>query len=125
MSLTRAHRSLRTRIVSLVMATLVSACGPSSGSSGAKIAEQANVTITFDGKRHACVVALPTETVGNAISCGDLIPFLGEQLRLQSGAVYDIQTIAPVDDAELAQAAAGLKRAGYRFIGGRSIPHFN
>jgi hypothetical protein len=125
MSLTCARRSLRTLIVSIVVSTLVSACGPSSGSSGPKIAEKANVTITFDGKRHACVVALSTEAVGNAISCGDLIPFLSEQLRLQSGAVYDIQTIAPVDDAEMAQAAAGLKRAGYRFIGGRSIPHFN
>jgi hypothetical protein len=125
MSLTRARRSLRTLIISNVVATLVSACGPSSGSSGSKIAEKANVTITFDGKRHACVVALSTEVVGNAISCGDLIPFLSEQLRLQSGAVYAIQTIAPVDDAEMARAAAGLKRAGYRFIGGRSIPHFD
>jgi hypothetical protein len=125
MSLTRARGSLRTLIVSIVVATLVSACGPSSRSSGSKIAEKANVTITFDGKRHVCVVALSTEAVGNAISCGDLIPFLSEQLRLQSGAVYDIQTIAPVDDAEMALAAAGLKRAGYRFIGGRSIPHFD
>jgi hypothetical protein len=116
---------LRALIASLVATALFSACGPSSGASSARIAETANVTITFDGKRHACVVALSTEALGSAISCAELIPFLSEQLRLQSGAVYDIQTIAPVDDAEMAQAAAGLKRAGYRFIGGRSIPHFN
>jgi hypothetical protein len=117
--------ALRTVIASIVTTTLFSACGSSSGTSSARLAEKANVTITFDGKRHVCVVALSTEALGNTIACADLIPFLGEQLRLQSGAVYDIQTIAPVDDAAMAQAAAGLKRAGYRFIGGRSIPHFN
>jgi hypothetical protein len=117
--------TLRTVIASIMVITLFSACGPSSGTSSTRLAEKANVTITFDGKRHACVVALSTEALGSAISCADLIPFLSEQLRLQRGAVYDIQTIAPVDDAEMAQAAAGLKRAGYRFIGGRSIPHFN
>jgi hypothetical protein len=118
-------KTLRTVIALIVVAALSSACGSSSGTSSARIAEKPNVTITFDGKRHACVVALSTEAVGNAIACADLIPFLSEQMRLQRGAVYDIQTIAPVDDAELAQAAAGLKHAGYRFIGGRSIPHFN
>jgi hypothetical protein len=117
--------ALRTVIASILVTTLCSACGSSSAPSGARIAEKANVIITFDGKRHACVVALSTEAVGSAVPCADLIPFLSEQLRLQSGSVYDIQTIAPVDDAEMAQAAASLKRAGYRFIGGRNIPHFD
>jgi hypothetical protein len=117
--------ALRTVIAALLAAVLFSACGPSSGTSSGRLAEKANVTITFDGKRHACVVALSTETLGSTISCADLIPFLSEQLRLQSGAVYDIQTVAPVDDAGMAQAAASLKRAGYRFIGGRNVPHFN
>jgi hypothetical protein len=119
-----AMNRLRALIASLAATALLSACGPS-GTPSPRIAEKANVTITFDGKRHACVVALAAEALGSAIACADLIPFLSEQLRLQSGAVYDIQTIAPVDDAEMAQAAAGLKRAGYRFIGDRSIPHFN
>ena len=112
-------------IISAVLLTTLSACGASSGSSSARIAEKANVIITFDGRRHACVVALSTEAVGSAIPCADLIPFLAEQLRLHSGSVYDINTIAPVDDAEMAQAAANLKHAGYRFIGGRIIPHFD
>jgi hypothetical protein len=118
-------KRLRGVTASIVLCALFSACGSSSGTSSARIAEKPNVTITVDGKRHACVVALSTEAVGNAIACADLIPFLSEQMRLQSGAVYDIQTIAPVDDAQMAQVAASLQRAGYRFIGGRSVPHFN
>jgi hypothetical protein len=112
-------------MIAVVLAITLTACGSSSGSSSSRTAEKADVIITFDGKRHACVVALSTEAVGSAIPCSDLIPFLGEQLRLHSGSVYDINTIAPVDDGETAQAAADLKRAGYRFIGGRNIPHFD
>jgi hypothetical protein len=121
----RAMTSIRTVLALLVFSTLLSGCGTSASNPGAKIAERADVMITLDGKRHACLVALYKEAQGNAISCADLIPFLQEQLRLPSGSVYDIQAVAGGDEAEMATVAASLKRAGYRFIGGRNVPFVN
>jgi hypothetical protein len=83
------------------------------------LAAKPDVIVTFDGVRHACVVALYSEPQGSAIPCAELVPFLRDELRLPGGAIFDIRTIPTFDAAEMAKAAAGLEGAGYRFIGGR------
>jgi hypothetical protein len=110
---------LRTFLVFNMAAVLLAGCGPSADP---KIAEKADVTITVDGKRHACVVALYKETQGNSIPCADVVPFLRDQLRLQSGSIYDVNIIPGIDAAQMAGLGASLKGAGYRFIGGRHDP---
>jgi hypothetical protein len=111
------------RIVpAFMVCVLLAGCGPSAGTAVPKIAEKADVIITVDGKRHACVVALLKEAQGSAIPCRDVVPFLRDELRLQSGSIYDIRTVPNVDEAELAGLGTNLKSAGYRFIGGRSDP---
>jgi hypothetical protein len=117
--------ALRAVLAALLFSLLLPGCGPSANAPGAKIAERADVTITVDGKRHACIAALYKEPQGNNIPCADLIPFLKEQLRLPGGSVYDIQAVAVADAPEAAQVAASLKQAGYRFIGGRTVPFAN
>ncbi len=84
-----------------------------------QLADKPDVIVTFDGARHSCVVALYSEPQGSAIPCAELIPFLRDELRLPSGAIYDIRTIPTFDAAEMTKTAASLKDAGYRFIGGR------
>jgi hypothetical protein len=106
-------------LASNMAAMLLAGCGPSSDP---KIAENADVTITVDGKHHACVVALYKEPQGSSIPCADVVPFLKDQLRLQAGSIYDVHIILGVDAAEMAGLGASLKGAGYRFIGGRSDP---
>ena len=75
--------------------------------------------ITLDGVRHACVVALYNEALGSTIPCRDVVPFVRDELRVPSGSIYDIRTVANVDEAEITRVGASLKAAGYRFIGGR------
>jgi hypothetical protein len=116
--------ALRVVLAALLVFPLLPGCGPSANAPGAKIAGRADVTITVDGKRHSCIVALYQEPQGNNIPCADLIPFLKEQLRLPSGSVYDIQATG-ADEPEIAPVAASLKQAGYRFIGGRTVPFVN
>ena len=119
--------------VILLYATLVTAasvslsgCGSSSQAPApeaspisAPLADKPDVIVTFDGARHSCVVALYSEPEGSAIPCAELIPFLRDELRLPSGAIYDIRTIPTFDAAEMTKTAASLEGAGYRFIGGR------
>jgi hypothetical protein len=92
---------------------------PESASIPPPLADKPDVIVTFDGARHACVVALYSEPQGSAIPCAELIPFLRDELRLPGGAIYDIRTIPTFDAAEMAKTAASLEGAGYRFIGGR------
>ena len=92
---------------------------PESASIPPPLADKPDVIVTFDGARHACVVALYDEPQGSAIACAELIPFLRDELRVPSGAIYDIRTIPTFDAAEMAKTAASLEGAGYRFIGGR------
>jgi hypothetical protein len=95
------------------------------GSSTPKIAEGPDVTITVDGQRHGCLVALSSEAQGSAVPCSEVVQFLRDELRLKSGSIYDVRTIPEVDNAQMAVLAAGLTSAGYRFIGGRKAPPFN
>jgi hypothetical protein len=114
--------ALRTVFASTMVQIFLAGCGRSADAPLPKIAERADVIITVDAKRHACVVALYQEPHGSAVPCGDAVPFLRDELRLQSGAIYDIRSSPDVDEAEMAALGAGLKAAGYRFIGGRSDP---
>ena len=102
--------------------TLLTGCGPSAKNSPVPppIAARPDVIVTIDAERRACVVALFSEALGSAISCGDVVPFVRDELRLASGSIYDLRTTAPVDAAELAKVEASLNGAGYRFIAG---PH--
>jgi hypothetical protein len=113
--------TLRAFLASNMVAVLLAGCGPSANTDP-KIAEKADVTITMDGKRRACVVALYRETQGSSIPCAEVVPFLRDQLRLQGGSIYDVHIIPGIDAAERAGLGASLKGAGYRFIGGRNDP---
>jgi hypothetical protein len=99
---------------------LLSGCGRSANTpaSAAPIAARPDVVITFDGKRHTCSVALYSEANGSSVSCGDVVPFVRDELRLSSGSIYEIRAAADVDEAEISKVDASLKGAGYRFIGG-------
>jgi hypothetical protein len=110
---------MKREFVSIAVAALLASCGPNSVP---KIAERPDATITIDGKHHTCVVALLKEAQGSAVPCGDVVPFLRDELRLQAGSVYDIRTVPDIDEKELASLGANLKGGGYRFIGGRDDP---
>jgi hypothetical protein len=100
---------------------LLIGCGSSSNAPApapAAIAAKPDVTITFDGERHTCVVALSSEAQGSIVPCADVVPFMRDELRLASGSIYDTRTIATADAAEVAKTTQNLKDAGYRFIGG-------
>ena len=102
---------------------LLAGCGSSTNTpvpAPPPIAAKPDVTITIDGERHACVVALASEAQGSAIVCSDVVPFVRDELRLPSGSIYDIRAIPDLNQAEMAKVEEKLKAAGYRFIGG---PH--
>ena len=95
-------------------------CGASS--TPPKLAERPDVIITLDGKRHTCVVALEKEPQGSTVPCKEAVSFVKDELRVPGGAIYDISTVANVDNAEIASVRDALNGAGYRFIGGRKLP---
>jgi uncharacterized metal-binding protein len=108
---------IRAVLASTAVLMSVTGCGQSTPVQ-APIASKPNVIVTLDGKSHACVVALYSETTGNSIACADVAAFVRDELRLPKRSIYDIRTIAKVDDAEVAKVGASLKGAGYRYIGG-------
>jgi hypothetical protein len=100
---------------------LLIGCGSANNApapASAAIAAKPDVIITFDGQRHSCVVALASEVQGSIVPCADVIPFVRDELRVASGAIYDTRTIGTTDPAEVAKTTQNLKDAGYRFIGG-------
>lgn len=105
----------------LILASIpLAGCGPSPSSSAPpKIAERADVIVTFDGARHACLVALPSEPQGSLVPCGEVVSFIKDELRVSSGGIYDLHSSANFDPVEMARVDGKLKSAGYRFIGGR------
>jgi len=108
-------------VVSAAVLVFLTGCGRSANTPGAApppTGSRPDVTVTFDGKRRKCVVALSSEAQGSFISCNEVVPFVKDQLRLPSGSVYDIRKIPDVDEAEVARVRADLNSAGYRFIGG-------
>jgi hypothetical protein len=114
---------VRAVMASATLFTLLSGCGPSANTAVAvppPIAARPDVIVTIDGKRHACVVALYSETQGSTISCEDVVPFVRDELRLASGSIYDIRANSDADGTVMAKVQTSLTNAGYRFIGG---PH--
>lgn len=61
------------------------------------------------------------EPQGSAVPCGDVVSFLKDELRVASGAVYDVRTIPQVNDSEMARVVGDLNGAGYRFIGEKAL----
>ena len=106
-------------LISVVISILFVGCGYGTPP---KLAERPDVTITLDGKRHACIVALDKEPQGSTVPCKDAVSFVKDELRVQHGAIYDIRTAANVDASEIASVRDALNDAGYRFIGGRKLP---
>jgi hypothetical protein len=105
----------------LLTLCVLAGCGQSANtpvSASPPIAARPDVIVTFDGKQHACVVALYSEAQGSSISCNDVVSFVKDELRVPAGSIYDVRTIPDVDSAEMTKVEAGLKTAGYRFIGG-------
>jgi hypothetical protein len=118
-----AMNPARSALASSIGFIFLAGCGPAANTPVAAsppIAARPDVIVTLDGQRHACVVALYSEAQGSAISCDEVVPFVRDELRVPSGAIYDIRTISDVDEAEIAKVEASFKGAGYRFIGG---PH--
>jgi hypothetical protein len=109
---------LRAAFCAVVVCELLAACGSSDAPGGASAAK-ADVTVTVDGVHHACIVALSTEGQGSSIDCAAVVAFLKDELRVPSGAVYDLRTIPEASKAEVAAVPANLKGAGYRFVGDR------
>jgi type IV pilus biogenesis protein CpaD/CtpE len=100
---------------------LLAGCGSSTNApvpAPPAIATKPDVTITFDGERHTCVVALASEAQGSAVSCSEVVQFVRDELRLPSGSIYDIRTIPGINKTEIAGVGTRLNAAGYRFIGG-------
>jgi hypothetical protein len=109
------------RVAMIGASLLLFGCGSSNNSPtpvSAAIAAKPDVTITFDGERHSCVVALSSEAQGSLVPCVDVVPFMRDELRLASGSIYDTLTVGKVDETEVAKTTQTLKDAGYRFIGG-------
>jgi len=98
----------------------LSACGSPSNAPPVSpaIASKPDVIISFEAASHMCVVALVTEPQGSTIPCTDLVPFLKDELRLQSGSIYDTRVAANADQTDVAKTTQNLKDAGFRFIGG-------
>ncbi len=103
-------------------AVALAGCAPSaSPTAPPKNAARAEVIVTLDGGRHTCVVALYNEPQGSMVPCRDVVSFIKDELRVASGAVYDVRTIPDVDKDELARVAASLDGAGYRFVGAKAL----
>jgi hypothetical protein len=113
----------RAQFASLTLCALLTGCARPTGAPNPvapTAATRPDVIVTFDGERHACVVALLNEPEGHTMSCDGVLPFVRDDLKLQSGSVYDIRTTPDVDEAAIHRVAAGLNGAGYRLIEG---PH--
>ena len=116
----------RAILASTTVLILLTSCGQSARSpapAAPPAASRADVTVTFDGKRRKCVVALSSEAQGSAMSCGDVVSFVKEELRVPSGAIYDIRKIPDADESEVAKLRADLNNAGYRFVGASGNDH--
>jgi hypothetical protein len=110
------------KITALAAAFLaLTGCGSSTNapaSASPTTTAKSDVVVTVDGARHACVVALHSETQGSIISCDDVASFVRDELRLPSGSIYDIRTTPDVPAAQMAKVEASLNGAGYRHSGG-------
>jgi hypothetical protein len=110
---------VRAVLGSAMCSILIAGCGSSTNAPvSTGIAANPDVIVTFGEERHTCLVALSSEAQGSAVPCDDVVPFVREQLRLPSGSSYEIRTNSKGDGVAMAKVEAGLKGAGYRFVGG-------
>lgn len=96
---------------------MLAGCGSSNNApapeTAARIKANPDVIITVDDVQHACIVALNSEPQGNSIPCSDVVAFLRDELRVPSGAFYELRTTPKVDQAEVLKVRDNLKDAGY------------
>jgi hypothetical protein len=103
--------SARAAGLCVLVGTLLAACGSSNEASAPS---SPSVKVTLEGAHQLCHIALSTETQASSIACSDVVAFLRDELRLPSGAVYELGADSKVDPAELATVSANLQNAGYR-----------
>src|ERR1700692_380440 len=127
-SMPRMPPSLRAMLASALGLVALAGCGQPgntpapAAAAPPPIAAKPDVIVTLDGTRHDCLVALYSEEQGSIISCDDVVAFVRDELRVPSGAIYDIRTAPEIDEAQRSKVEAGLKIAGYRFIRGPLPP---
>lgn len=108
---------MKAMLASITVVAFLAACGPSVNapdSAPPPVAAKPDVMVTLDGEHHTCIVALTSEAQGSAVPCEDIVPFVRDELRVPSGAIYDLRTIPKVEQAEVGKLEANLKAAGYR-----------
>jgi hypothetical protein len=79
--------SIRSQFMAVTLCALATACARTTRAPSPvvpPIASRPDVIVTFDGERHACVVALFDEATGHAMSCEGVLPFIGDDLKLQA-----------------------------------------
>jgi hypothetical protein len=114
----------RAVLASVLVLAVLAGCGQPANTPAAApaapppIAAKPDVIVTLDGARHDCMVALYSEPQGNIIPCEDVAAFVRDELRVPSGAIYDIRTAPNIDEAQRTKVEASLKGAGYRYIKG-------
>lgn len=115
------YPALRAASVFVTASILLAACGspsegPASNAASQSTAEKADLTITYDGTQHACIVALASETQGSTIPCKEALTFARDELRVAIGSSYDLR-MRGADEAEIASLSTSLKDAGYKPVG--------
>jgi hypothetical protein len=114
----------RAVLASVLVLAVLAGCGQPANTPAAApaapppIAAKPDVIVTLYGARHDCMVALYSEPQGNIIPCEDVAAFVRDELRVPSGAIYDIRTAPNIDEAQRTKVEASLKGAGYRYIKG-------
>jgi hypothetical protein len=110
----------KVRTAAFAAASVVAACGASNNAPTSVLPQSANkadVLVTLDSVHHECMVTLSKEEHGNSIACGDIIPFLKDELRLPTGATFDVRTTQEVSKADSGNLRKSLSAAGYRSVG--------
>ena len=108
----------RLLLVPAVSLLMLAGCGKSASPGAGPLSSTPGLTVTLEGKRHQCSVALASESNGSLVPCADVASFVRDQLRLPQGSVYEIRTVAVVEEAEIAKVRDSLNGAGYRLNGG-------
>jgi hypothetical protein len=108
--------NLRAVLASTPIVLWLAGCGPSASAPdpAPPAAAKPDVIVTLDGEHHTCLVALSNEAQGSSVGCDDVVSFARDELRVPSGSIYDLRTLPPADQAEVAKVEASLKGAGYR-----------
>jgi hypothetical protein len=111
-------RNHRSALLPALAGLCLGGCGPSANEpASAALAAKSAVIITVDAKQHTCGVALPTEAQGSAVPCDDVAAFVRDELRLPTGAIYDLRGGPDANRADTAKINATLQGAGYLSAG--------